>query len=67
MKENIFHSAQMERSRFQPSLTFRVMSLSVHTFSSNNTTGLGEPFEFRGGGERVILTNIMQAYLYQNS
>ena len=54
MKENIFHSAQMKRSRFESSLAFRVVSLSIHTFSSNNTTGWGRPFEFRGEG--VILT-----------
>lgn len=42
MKENIFHSAQMERSRFEYSLAFRV--LGIHTFSSNITKG--GPFEF---------------------
>ena len=44
----------MKRSRFESSLAFRVVSLSIHTFSSNNITGWGRPFEFRGKG--VILT-----------
>lgn len=61
MKENIFHSAQMERSRFEYSLAFRV--LGIHTFSSNITKG--GPFEFWDGGDGDFDKNILQANLYQ--